>query len=174
MSNDPNGEFPKRMTRMVHDGLTHAELIVACKNIGFDLTCDACATLFYTGASEGTPGMPYEHTCHAYKSVTSGRTSSAHPNPASPPRADDADLEDVPAKQVDAEIERAIDEEAGRWQRRIADVIRAVGLEPIDASGNESNDPLDWTAVQVAAALREALDEDVPMYTNPHKHGEGR
>ena len=38
-------------------GLTEEELIVACKNIGFDLTCGACAGQFYTGASLG------EHTC---------------------------------------------------------------------------------------------------------------
>jgi len=35
--------------------LTTEETIVACKNIGFDLTCGACASLFYTGTS------PYQH-----------------------------------------------------------------------------------------------------------------
>ena len=33
------------------DGLTYEELIVACKNIGYDLTCGACAGVFYTGYS---------------------------------------------------------------------------------------------------------------------------
>jgi hypothetical protein len=33
------------------DGLSHHELIVACKNIGFDLTCGSCAERFYTGSS---------------------------------------------------------------------------------------------------------------------------
>ena len=37
--------------------LTEEDAIVACKNIGFDLTCGACAGQFYTGASLG------EHTC---------------------------------------------------------------------------------------------------------------
>ena len=38
-------------------GLSHVELIVACKNIGVDLECGACASVFYTG----TGG--YLHTC---------------------------------------------------------------------------------------------------------------
>jgi hypothetical protein len=29
--------------------LTEEQLVAACKNIGFDLTCGACACLFYTG-----------------------------------------------------------------------------------------------------------------------------
>lgn len=43
--------------------LTHDELAVACRNIGFDITCGSCASVFYTGFgghehSEGrtTPG----------------------------------------------------------------------------------------------------------------------
>ena len=32
-------------------GLTHDELVVACKNIGWDLTCGSCASVFFTGAS---------------------------------------------------------------------------------------------------------------------------
>lgn len=31
-------------------GLTHDEIMVACKNVGVDLTCGACAGVFYTGA----------------------------------------------------------------------------------------------------------------------------
>lgn len=40
--------------------LTYEEMLVACKNIGFDLTCGDCACLFYTGSRSG-----YEHdeTC---------------------------------------------------------------------------------------------------------------
>lgn len=37
-------------------GLTHDELIAACKNIGFDLSCGACACVFFTGH-----GGVYEH-----------------------------------------------------------------------------------------------------------------
>ncbi len=33
--------------------LTAEELIIACKNIGFDLTCGRCAELFYTGVQRG-------------------------------------------------------------------------------------------------------------------------
>ena len=32
-------------------GLTHAQLEQACKNIGFDLSCGACAGVFFTGGS---------------------------------------------------------------------------------------------------------------------------
>jgi hypothetical protein len=37
--------------------LTDDELVVACRNIGFDLTCGACAGQFYTGSAMG------DHTC---------------------------------------------------------------------------------------------------------------
>lgn len=57
-----NGEAPKfsptapTMTR--HGlGLSHSEITQACRNIGFDLTCGACAGVFYTGSGLG------EHTC---------------------------------------------------------------------------------------------------------------
>ena len=52
----------------------------------------------------------------------------------------------------------AEDVEASRWQERIAATITAAGLTPIDASGNESGDPLDWTDDQVRAALAEMQD----------------
>lgn len=38
------------------DGLTHAEIAVACRNVGIDLSCDACAEVFYTGSAM------HEHT----------------------------------------------------------------------------------------------------------------
>lgn len=34
-------------------GLSHAQLKEACKNIGFDLRCGACAEVFFTGGSWG-------------------------------------------------------------------------------------------------------------------------
>lgn len=56
--------------------------------------------------------------------------------------------------------EAAEDQEAARWQERIAATIqRVTGVEAIDASGNESGDPLDWTDDQVAAALVRLLDD---------------
>jgi hypothetical protein len=76
---------------------------------------------------------------------------------------------DVPAGADDAEIESAFeaDREAARWQVRIQETIESRGLDygvrPIDASGNESGDPLDWTDDQVGAALNdfaELLDEE--------------
>ena len=59
-------------------------------------------------------------------------------------------------KELMAEAEK----EEVRWQERIAAVITSAGLTPIDASGNESGDPLDWTADQVGAALGEAMAAD--------------
>lgn len=50
----------KNLAEASGDGLTGAELIVACRNIGFDLTCGACAGQFYTGAQLG------EHTCPSH------------------------------------------------------------------------------------------------------------
>ncbi len=47
----------------------------------------------------------------------------------------------------------AEDAEASRWQERIAATITAAGLTPIDASGNESGDPVDFTDDQVKEAL---------------------
>jgi hypothetical protein len=38
-------------------GLADAEVESACKNIGYDLSCGACAAIFYTGSA---PGYPHE------------------------------------------------------------------------------------------------------------------
>ncbi len=46
--------------------LSQSNLVIACRNIGFDLTCGACAMLFYTGYTGPTArhdAMPSEHTC---------------------------------------------------------------------------------------------------------------
>ncbi len=48
-------------------------------------------------------------------------------------------------------------EEQSRWQKRIEEVISRAGLEPCDASGNESGDPLDYSADQIESALAHAL-----------------
>ena len=48
-------------------------------------------------------------------------------------------------------------EEQGRWQKRIEKVISEAGFEPCDASGNESGDPLDYSADQIESALTHAL-----------------
>ena len=50
-------EIERRAPVNMASGLTDAELVIACRNIGFDLTCGACAGRFYTGASLG------DHTC---------------------------------------------------------------------------------------------------------------
>lgn len=59
-------------------GLTDEQLVVACKNIGFDLTCEACACLFYTGH-----GGVYEHdaTCATEKKVEPAVISAPRENP---------------------------------------------------------------------------------------------
>ncbi len=40
-------------------GLTHAELIIAGRNFGLDLSCGACAAQFYTGYG----GYQHDDTC---------------------------------------------------------------------------------------------------------------
>lgn len=45
-------------------GLTEAQLITACLNVGVDITCGACAMLFYTGFTGPTSrhdALPSEH-----------------------------------------------------------------------------------------------------------------
>ena len=37
--------------------LSNEEIVQACKNIGYDMSCGACASVFYTSYG------PYEHTC---------------------------------------------------------------------------------------------------------------
>ena len=70
-------------------------------------------------------------------------------------QAQDALLEAAYARVK--ELMAEADKEAARWQERISALIVDAGLTLIDPSGNESGDPLDWTADQVAAALGEAL-----------------
>jgi len=53
--------------------LTHEQLKQACRNIGYDLTCGACASLFYTGMNT------YEHDSSC---STDGKSS---PPPAKAP-----------------------------------------------------------------------------------------
>ena len=58
---------------MVRKVMTESDLVVACKNIGFDLTCGACAGQFYTGALLG------EHTCLERADRDAGRTKQRPP-----------------------------------------------------------------------------------------------
>lgn len=46
-------------------GLTHEQIIIACKNIGYDLTCGSCAAVFFTGYGG------YPHTCASTDPVVS-------------------------------------------------------------------------------------------------------
>jgi hypothetical protein len=55
-----------------------------------------------------------------------------------------------------AELRKEADNEVDRWQTRIENTITLAGLEPFDASGNDSGDPLDWTDDQVSRALSDA------------------
>ena len=49
-------EETKVMANLRRDRLTYDQMVEACRNIGFDLTCGACACVFYTGH-----GGVYEH-----------------------------------------------------------------------------------------------------------------
>lgn len=62
-------------------------------------------------------------------------------------------------EQADAKAAKEADVEAARWQERIAETITRADLEPFDASGNESGDPLDWTNDQVRHALAEMQEK---------------
>jgi hypothetical protein len=42
------------------DGLTHEEIIIACRNIGINLECGGCAENFYTGFNDLSP---HNHYC---------------------------------------------------------------------------------------------------------------
>lgn len=46
-------------------GLTHDEVLAACKNVGIDLECGACAEQFYTGSHMT------DHTCGKYVTIDS-------------------------------------------------------------------------------------------------------
>ena len=71
-------------------------------------------------------------------------------------------------KELMAEAEK----EEVRWQERIAAVITSAGLTPIDASGNESGDPLDWTADQVAAADESRAHDGALSAFSPEQRAE--
>lgn len=52
---DAAQETGSRTIRRYVDGLSHEDLVAACRNIGFDLTCAACAAIFYAGF-----GLPHD------------------------------------------------------------------------------------------------------------------
>ena len=57
------------------NGLTQEELVVACANIGFDLTCGECACRFFTGHG----GVyPHDARCFTPKPVPGSPTSNPH------------------------------------------------------------------------------------------------
>jgi hypothetical protein len=61
-------------------------------------------------------------------------------------------LHDADAKALTWQ-QKLQEEEAARWQERIAASILAAGLTPFNAIGNDSGDPLDFTDDQVREAL---------------------
>jgi hypothetical protein len=79
-------------------------------------------------------------------------------------------LADFDRSAEEAQREKDADLEAARWQKRIAETIESHGLEPADASGCDSGDPLDWTDTQVHAALfaitekQEAVSERFELF----------
>jgi hypothetical protein len=54
--------------------LTFEKLVSACRNIGFDLTCPACAAIFYTGV--GLPGDEHSPGCPTTEKVESSLGST--------------------------------------------------------------------------------------------------
>ena len=40
-------------------GLTHDQLVIACRNIGYNLECGECASIFFTGYG----GYPHDDSC---------------------------------------------------------------------------------------------------------------
>jgi hypothetical protein len=62
--------------------LTEDDLVAACRNIGFDLTCGACAGEFYSGYDDVPPG---------FWSAARQALAALLPLPAEPPEPDDAD-----------------------------------------------------------------------------------
>jgi hypothetical protein len=46
-------------------GLTFDELIIACRNVGIDLSCSLCAIMFFTGTGTGTGKHSAE--CFSYR-----------------------------------------------------------------------------------------------------------
>lgn len=46
---------PPASTTLFAGALSADDLVKACANVGVDLTCGACASVFYTGAALGTP-----------------------------------------------------------------------------------------------------------------------
>jgi hypothetical protein len=67
------GEFEKEIVEMKKDlmaqaDLDYADLEVACKNIGYDLSCGACAERFFTG---GSWGAEHNATCATLVSLKS-------------------------------------------------------------------------------------------------------
>jgi hypothetical protein len=57
------------------------------------------------------------------------------------------------------ELEEDADKEAARWQKRIAKTIEAYGIDPTDAGGCYSGDPLDWSDTQIRSALCRITEE---------------
>ena len=61
-------------------GLTEEQLITACLNVGVDITCGACAMLFYTGYTGPTSrhdALPSEHDASC---LTERRSEAARPD----------------------------------------------------------------------------------------------
>lgn len=62
-----------KTTEMGSGGLTYEQIQVACKNIGHDLSCGACAAIFFTGV-----GLPWDkHSCDKSKEKSAAETMGA-------------------------------------------------------------------------------------------------
>ncbi len=96
---------PNRVSASPFAGrLSDADLVVACRNIGYDLTCGACACVFYTGTGMVTD----EHTCtgsggQPKRIITPGGEVCRIPSPVKGSQAR-KDLRDAKGDALDAPL----------------------------------------------------------------------
>lgn len=140
-------------------GLTSDQLVVACANIGFDLTCGACAGQFYTGATMGEA-----HTCpsggrtetqradgaEAALSLATERTIRAEAN---------FKLERETKRQLANELIRLV--EVGRW---LADLQPAI----VSRTQQEADMWAKWYRLLIEAPVTKLdVGENAPVW--PHR-----
>jgi guanosine-3',5'-bis(diphosphate) 3'-pyrophosphohydrolase len=80
----------KALNEHFSGGLTNDEIVVACRNVGVDLNCGACASNFFTGQGSSSP---HDATCK-HASTTTVITSA--PNPDDRPECENCGIVDKP------------------------------------------------------------------------------
>lgn len=128
-----------------------SRLLAAEPAKGADLTitgihdnCDRC--------KQPIPNGCYAVLCSACDNLAEAALSPAPPAGAGVREAAEAN-DDCEVPGVCRACTPLVNEEISRWQARIEEVITRAGILPYDASGNESGDPLDYSADQIEVAL---------------------